>query len=63
MSVEKFKRILKLLISEFVRKSDHIAVHEVLTNLKNITATIEMEENEKEAVKGKCLLEIGELEG
>ena len=62
MSVEKFKRILKLLISDFVRKSDHVFVHEVLNNVKNITATVEMVGDEKEAVEGICLQDIGEQE-
>ena len=62
MSVEKFKRILKLLISDFVRKSNHVAVHEVLNDVKNITATIEMVGDEKEAVEGICLQDIGEQE-
>ena len=50
MSVEKFKRILKLLITDFVRKSSHVAVHEVLNDVKNITATIEMVGDEKEVM-------------
>ena len=35
MSVEKFKRILKLIIAEFVYSNKYVLVHDVITDLKN----------------------------
>ena len=35
MSVEKFKRILKLILAEFVHSNKYILVHDVITDMKS----------------------------
>ena len=34
MSVEKFKRILKLIIAEFVHSNKYVLVHDIITDMK-----------------------------
>ena len=64
MSVEKFKRIMKLLITEFIRTSSetHVAIHEVLNNLDKKTGADQMKQTEIEGQEGKHLLQLGEFQ-